>query len=131
MVAWVEFQFFNPNDEIVKGKNLDCQKCSKEVQKARGCNLLHLNAPKMGFQLLKRGVKHTFCPSKLYKDHSDLYYYFEVLYNCYKTGQPLSNYGIEITKETLSDQNDLIKLFDMHVRAEQHEVIGKMFGGSK
>ena len=82
-------------------------------------------------QILSKGMKHTFCPSKLYRDYPDYVIYFETLFNSYKSSESLNNLGIEISQQTISDQNQIIKLYEQYIRIEQYDILGKMIGGSK
>lgn len=134
MMAWVEWQFFNPHAKVVKGKNFDCAKCPLAVQKQRGCHFKNLDlksiqAKGTPIQLLDDGIKHTFCPQKLYRDYPHLVLYFEALFNAYKTGTPLEDLEVMVTGETINDQNMLIKLYEQYVRFEQYGILKKMLGG--
>lgn len=76
-------------------------------------------------------MKHTFCPSKLYRDYPDYVIYFETLFNSYKSSESLNNLGIEIYQDVIRDQNQIIKLYEQYIRIEQYDILGKMIGGSK
>jgi hypothetical protein len=136
MMAWVEWQFFNPSAPIVKGKNFDCSKCPLVVQKQRGCNFDNLDlkpiqAKSIPIQILENGMKHTFCPSKLHRDYPHVNAYFETLFNSYKTGTPLEELNVVVTQQVIEDQNMLIKVYEQNVRNEQYSMLARMFMGSK